>query len=105
MAVKVKELKDDAIIDIKVNKSYYLMLKASLYFLFQNTGMTTEQREASLKNIIEKEYGDLNDYERTFQTITRIIGEIEKVANETDMYEDKEILEPTDEGYVAPTQD
>jgi len=105
MAIKTKELKDDAIIDIKVNKAYYLMLKASLYFLFQNNSMTTEEREASLKNIMEKDYADLNDYERTFQTITRIIGEIEKVANETSMYDDKEILEPTDEGYVSPTQD
>ena len=28
MAVKLKELKDDAIIDIKVNKAYYLMVKS-----------------------------------------------------------------------------
>lgn len=105
MAIKVKELKDDALIDIKVNKAYYMMLKASLYFLFQNSSMTDAEREESLKNITEKEYPELNEYERTFQTITRIIGEIERIATENDMYQEKEILEPTDEGYVTPTQD
>lgn len=98
-------MKQDVIIDIKVNKAYYLMLKAALFYLFQNTGMTDEQREASLKNVAEKDYLELNDYERTFQTITRIIGEIEKTAKDNDLYEEKEILEAADEGYVPPTQD
>ena len=105
MAIKVKELKDDALIDIKVNKAFYLMLKATLYYLFQDKGDNISEREESLKNIMEKDYVDLNEYERSFQTITRIIGEIEKVANDTDMYEEKEIAEPTDEGYVEPKQD
>jgi hypothetical protein len=105
MAIKVKELKDDVIIDVKVNKTYYMMLKASLFFLFQNSSMTDAEREESLKNIAEKDYPELNEYEKTFQTITRIIGEIEKIATENDMYEEKEILEPADEGYVTPTQD
>jgi len=105
MAIKVKEIKEDAIIDIKVNKAYYLMLKAALFFLFENTGMTDVQREASLKNVAEKDYTELNDYERTFQTVTRIIGEIEKTAKDNGLYEEKEILEATDEGYVPPTQD
>ena len=34
MAIKVKEMKDDALIDVKVNKTYYLMVKALSFYLF-----------------------------------------------------------------------
>ncbi|MHA2040122.1 MAG: hypothetical protein ACW98X_27275 [Promethearchaeota archaeon] len=105
MAVKVKEIKDDAIINVKVNKAYYLMLKGALYFLFEQNNMSSEQREASLKNIMEKDYPSLNDFEKTFQTITRMLGEIEKEAAANDLFVEKEIAEPGDEGYVAPTPD
>jgi hypothetical protein len=32
--VKVKELKDDASLNIPVNKSYYLMVKAALFSIY-----------------------------------------------------------------------
>lgn len=105
MAVKVKEIKDDAIISVKVNKTYYLMLKGALYFLFEQNDMTSEQREASLKNIMEKDYLKLNDFEKTFQTITRMLGEIEKEAAAKNLFIEKEIAEPGDDNYVEPTQD
>ena len=35
MAIKVKELKDDALITIQVNKSYYLMAKAASFYILQ----------------------------------------------------------------------
>ena len=34
--IKVKELKDDAILNIKVNKSFYLMAKAASFTILQN---------------------------------------------------------------------
>ena len=105
MAVKVKEIKDDAIINVKVNKAYYLMLKGALYFLFEQNNMSSEEREASLKNIMTEDYPSLNDFEKTFQTITRMLGEIEKQAAANDLFVEKEIAEPGDEGYVAPTPD
>jgi len=36
MAIKVKEIKDDAIVEIKVNKSFYLMLKGVSYYIYKN---------------------------------------------------------------------
>ena len=102
MAVKVKELKDDVIIDIKVNKSFYLMLKSTLYYLFQQETDDTK-REASLKLIMSGKYEDMSPMERSFYTITLILAEIEKVATENNSYEEKEILEPGDKDYVAPT--
>jgi len=103
MAVKVKELKDDAIVDIKVNKSFYLMTKALSYFLFQ-TVKDDNEREESLKKIMTGKYEDMNDFERSFYTVTLLLAEIEKIAQDNKLYNEKEILEPGDEGYVEPTQ-
>jgi hypothetical protein len=105
MAVKVKELKDDAIVSVKVNKTYYIMLKAALYFLFEQNDMTEQQREESLKNIMEKDYTQLNAFEQTFQTITRMLAEIEKEAAANDLFVEKDVAEPGDEDYTEPTQD
>jgi hypothetical protein len=44
----------------------------------------------------------MNEFERSFYTITLMVAEIEKMATETNQYEEKEILEPGDEGYVEP---
>jgi len=104
MAIKVKELKDDIILDVKVNKAYYMMLKSTLFYLFQQQS-DEAVREASLKRIMTGKYEDMNDLERSFYTITIMLAEIEKIAKEQDAYEEKEILEPGDEGFVAPTLD
>lgn len=102
MAIKVKELKDDALMDIKVNKAYYLMLKSTLFHLF-NQIADVKEREESLKKVMAADYAKMNDWERSFYTITIMLADIEKVAGETDKYQEKEILEPGDEGYVEPT--
>ena len=49
-------------------------------------------------------YEEMNDFERSFYTTTLILAEIERVAKEQNLYEEKQILEPNDEGYVEPTQ-
>jgi hypothetical protein len=103
MAIKVKELKDDAIVEIKVNKSFYLMTKALSYHLFQ-TIKDDNEREESLKKIMTGKYEDMNDFERSFYTVTLLLAEIEKQAQDNKLYDEKEILEPGDEGYVEPTQ-
>ena len=102
MAIKVKELKDDIILDVKVNKAYYMMLKSTLFYLFQQQP-DESKREESLKTIMSGKYENMNELERSFYTITIMLAEIEKVAKDSDGYTEKEILEPEDEGYVAPT--
>jgi adenylosuccinate lyase len=87
--VKVKEIKDDAVIDISVNKSYYLMVKAALFDLFtylQEKGISEE----SLKNIVNKQYAELSQQERTFYTITLLLAEIERQATLKDLFDEKE---------------
>jgi hypothetical protein len=104
MAIKVKELKDDTLLDVKVNKSYYLMLKSTLFYIFQQE-KEASKREESLKVIKEGNFEKMNEYERSFYTITLILAEIEKQATNNSLFEEKELLEPGDEGYVEPTQD
>ena len=103
MAVKIKEMKDDAVFKIDVNKNFYLMAKEVAYYLF----MSQENKdlvEEALQNMTTKEYKDLSMYERSFYTITLLISEIERIAKQDSLYEEKEILQPGDEGYVAPTE-
>jgi hypothetical protein len=102
MAIKVKELKDDALVDVKISKNYYMMLKATLYYLFSS--IEESERENRITTIKDKKYVDMDQFERSFYTLTLLIAEIEKIALEQDLYEEKKILEPTDEGYIPPTQ-
>ena len=103
MAITVKELKDDAIIEIKVNKTFYLMTKAILLHLVNN--ITVEDKDAYIKETMTKEYKDLDEAQRSFYTIGLLLAEIEQVAKTNNLFIEKEVLEPGDEGYVAPKLD
>ena len=100
MAVKVKEMKDDAIVSIQVNKGYYQMVKALSFYLF--TQFKGDNKEAYLKEAIEKGYADLDDLQKSFYTVALLLGEIEKTAIAEGLVVEKEILQPGDEGYVEP---
>jgi hypothetical protein len=103
MAIKVKELKDDAIVAVQANKAYYLMMKNVLMYLYQKIPQDTA--EGYINDIMHKEYKDLDELQRAFHTVTLFLAEVERLAKEQNLYEEKEVLEPGDEGYVAPSQD
>jgi hypothetical protein len=102
--IKVKELKDDAIINVPVSKGYYMMVKNSAYSLITNMTKNNKSEEY-LKEIGTKSYPELDDDQKALQTITLLVAEIEAQAAIHNQYDEKEILEPGDEGYVAPTVD
>lgn len=88
--IKVKEIKDDAIIQVPVNKAYYVMVKAVLYDLFttlQEKGVAEE----TLKNIMNKEYANLEPTEKSFYTITLLLAEIERQASINNLVDEKEV--------------
>lgn len=101
--VKVKEIKSDASIQITVNKNFYLMAKALSFYLFQQVG--EKQNEEYFQEIISKSYNDLDDLQRSFYTVALLLAEIEAQAKANNQYEEKEVLEPGDEGYKEPKQD
>ena len=78
------------------------MLKTSLHFLF-NLIKDDQKRAVAMQNVMKGKYEEMDPYERTFYTLTLILAEIERVAKEGNHYEEKEVLEPDDEGYVPPT--
>jgi len=89
MAIKVKEIKDDAIMHIPVNKTYYLMIKAVLFNLFerlQEKGLSDE----SLNQILKKSYTELSTEERSFFTVALLLAEIEKQATDQNLFDEKE---------------
>lgn len=102
--IKAKELKDDAVLNISVNKSFYLMAKAASFTILQQMNIE-EKGDEYFKSIMTSKYEDLDDLQRTFYTIILVLAEIEKQATEQNLYVEKEILQPGDEGYVDPNQD
>jgi len=104
MAVKVKEIKDDALMDIKVNKNFYLMSKDTLYTIFRHL-LKNESEQENLQNILTKDFSKLSDFERAFYTVTLLVSEIEKqVQGNPELYTEKEVPEPGDPDYVEPKQ-
>lgn len=102
--IKAKELQDDAILDVKVNKSYYMMAKAASFAILKSMNVP-EKGDEYLKDVMTKKYEELDEMQRAFYTIVLLLAEVERQATEHNMFTEKEILEPGDEGYVAPTQD
>ena len=106
MAIKVKELKDDALVSVQVNKAYYFMMKNTLFYLFnQIQAQGKEEAEKSIETIQAADYSKMSQVEQAFYTTTLMISEIERLSVEQKLYDEKEVLEPTDEGYVEPTLD
>ena len=88
--ITVKEIKDDAIIHVPVNKNYYIMVKALLYNLFiefQKKGVSEE----TLQNIMKKDYLQMSDEERSFYTVTILLAEIERQATTNNLIVEKEV--------------
>tara|TARA_R100001460_G_scaffold40950_1_gene76393 strand:- start:1427 stop:1747 length:321 start_codon:yes stop_codon:yes gene_type:complete len=105
MAITVKEMKDDAIVSVKVNKSYYMMCKALSFFIVRQLDVEGQDPSEKLQEIMTKEYKELDETQRSFYTIALLLAEIEKQTKEENLYDEKEVLEPGDEGYVEPTEE
>jgi hypothetical protein len=103
MAIKVKEIKDDAVVSIKVNKSFYLMTKALSYYLYLNIGKESQPDEY-IKHIMTKAYTDMDDLQKSFYTVTLLLAEMESQFKAENLYVEKDVLQPGDEGYVEPTE-
>lgn len=80
------------------------MVKATLYFLF-NQITSDEEREKKLQKVMTGSYEEMDNWERSFYTMTLLLGDIENNAKKENLYEEKEILEPGDPNYVEPTQE
>jgi hypothetical protein len=90
----IKEIKDDAVINIQVNKAYYLMVKALSLQLFLN--VSVDDKDAYLKQLLTQEYKDLDENQRSLYTVILLLAEIETQATTQNLYEEKEITDPSE---------
>jgi DNA-directed RNA polymerase specialized sigma24 family protein len=86
MSTKLKELKDDALINVQVNKSYYFMVKLELFNAVEDIVNTAPEEAKDLDKILEKKYEDLTPKQRTVFTLSLLVAEIERVANKEGLF-------------------
>lgn len=84
--VNLKELKDDALINVLVNKSYYFMVKLELFKAVENIVNTAPEEAKELEKILQKKYEDLTSNQKTIFTLSLMIAEIERVANKENLF-------------------
>lgn len=90
--IKVREIKNDAIIEIKLNKNFYLMLKATMLYIFKQEP-NQEKYEALIKKVMstEAENEPHTEHEAAFKTMLLLLAEIERQATENNLFDVKEI--------------
>jgi hypothetical protein len=92
MGEKVKEIKDNAIIEIKINKVFYLMLKKTLMYIFKQE-LDNEKITELIKKVTDKNSDNdpHTEQEFAFKTIFLLLAEIEAQADKTNQFEEKDI--------------
>ena len=100
--IKVQEIKDDAIISIQVNRVFYAMVKNLAFNLVNKLINEKKSSDAYIAEVGTKEYADLDDDQKSLRTVTILLAEIEAQTKIQNQFIEKEILEPGDEGYIAP---
>ena len=103
MPHKLTEIADDAIIEIKVNKNFYFMVKNLGFTLFN---LLNKEESEIFSELINKkdnnllpDYNKLSEAQQNFYTIMLLLAEIEKEAIKNNLIQSKEILMPDDEGF------
>lgn len=86
MSNKLKELKDDALIDVQVNKSYYFMVKLELFNAVETMINEKPEEAKNIETIITRKYEELSTLEKTIYTLSLFVAEIERVALEKNLF-------------------
>jgi len=95
MSIKIKELKDDAILEIKLNKNFYLMLKQAMFYIFQQE-TDVKEKEELIKKVLSKDTNiQLNEHQAAFRTLMILLAEIERVAIAEDKMIEREMPSST----------
>lgn len=85
----IKEIKEDALINIQVNKSFYLMIKALSFFLFKK--IEADDKDTYLKQLLEKSYIDLDEQQKSLYPIILLLAEIETQAKVSNQFIEKKL--------------
>ena len=103
MPQTLTEIADNAIIEIKVNKSFYFMLKNLGFTLYK---LMSQEESQIFNELMQKkdnnllpDYNILSEAQQNFYTIMLLLAEIEKEAIKNNLTQSKEVLMPEDEGF------
>ena len=101
------EIADDAVIEIKVNKSFYFMVKNLGFTLYK---LMSQEESQIFNELMQKkdnnllpDYNTLSQTQQNFYTIMLLLAEIEKEAIKNNLTQSKEVLMPEDEGFNPET--
>ena len=101
------EIADDAVIEIKVNKSFYFMVKNLGFTLYK---LMSQEESQIFNELMQKkdnnllpDYNTLSEAQQNFYTIMLLLAEIEKEAIKNNLTQSKEVLMPEDEGFNPET--
>lgn len=107
MPQTLTEIADNAIIDIKVNKNFYFMVKNLSFTLFK---LMSQEESQIFNELIQKkenasffDYNTLSQAQQNFYTIMLLLAEIEKEAIKNKLTQSKEVLMPEDEKFNPET--
>jgi len=97
------EIADNAIINIKLNKSFYFMLKNLGFTLYK---LMSQEESQIFNELMQKkdnkllpDYNTLSQSQQNFYTVMLLLAEIEKEAISNNLTQSKEVLMPEDEGF------
>ena len=97
------EIADDAIINIKVNKSFYFMVKNLGFTLYK---LMSQEESQIFNELMQKkdnnllpDYNTLSQPQQNFYTVMLLLAEIEKEAINNKLIKTTEVLMPEDEGF------
>ena len=80
-----------------------MIAKAASFTILK--GMNIPEKENGdeyFKKIMNEKYENLDENQRAFYTVVLLLAEIEKQATENNLFIEKEVLQPGDEGYKEP---
>ena len=103
MTQTLTEIADNAIIEIKVNKNFYFMLKNLGYTLYK---LMSQEESQIFNELMQKkdnnllpDYNTLSEAQQNFYTIMLLLAEIETQAKANNFIKETEVLMPEDEGF------
>ena len=94
------EIADNAIIEIKVNKSFYFMVKNLGFTLYK---LMSPEEAQIFNELMQKKDNNLSQPQQNFYTVMLLLAEIEKEALKNNLIQSKEVLMPEDEGFNPET--
>lgn len=86
MSVKLKQLKEDVTVNVKVNKNFYFLIKKTLFDIIKD--MSTEDQNKLTEKIKERNFENLSSAQEAAYLFSILIADVEQTAIKENLYEE-----------------